>query len=249
MAAFSFELYRFARIGSFEKLSSCSFRKYFAMLNLLGCLLLSATSVFAVSQQTDQESPKTVDPVESLEPAIKAFHESLATGDTDEVAKQCQKILPQHDDVVALFGKEYEDVGDFADLASKFYELKVQVMILSNKERPKSVTKYEVFDQRKSGNKMYAKVLPLIPKETLVYRAISRDKSGGGGSGPYIYVNGRWIWFQGFDSVPEVKKDLAELVPRVQAEVTKLEMELEKLEAAKKAAPAAGSGKSTNECP
>ncbi|MCA9057525.1 MAG: hypothetical protein KDA85_03470 [Planctomycetaceae bacterium] len=176
-----------------------------------------------------KESPGTRDPRETLEPVIRSFHAAFSQSDRTVTLQAANAMLIRKEDIIALFGEEFADLGDLMELNREGYLLRIEIAMMKAPGKPlepgySEDTEYRLIDQRKEKQSMYRDVLPLIPPEVPVYRAVAR-----GGSGAYLYVNSRWIWFPGFHSVVAVRNDLKEILPQARAQVARMKEERQKL--------------------
>ena len=148
------------------------------------------------------ETKPAAEPKPSIDEAYRAWAKGLASTDADERLKTLKSMLPTKADVTFLFPDAVEKLWPLLDQNQK--RLEEHVDDLAREIGGEKISKIEVIDVRQhAAPKRFEALLSMVPKDLPICRLIVQRDKGGGGSGCYVYRDGRWFWFQGLESIPE----------------------------------------------
>jgi hypothetical protein len=149
------------------------------------------------------------DPKPTIEEAYRAWHKGLASRNKLEQEKTFKSMLAEQRDIDFLFPR----------YASKLWPIIEQTrkQSISNLDKfaqaftgAGGVTGIKVTNLRESEKKReeYADLFKMIPKDVPVCELLVSYERSSASHGAYIYVNGRWIWFQAIQTIPDLIKKL-----------------------------------------
>ena len=143
----------------------------------------------------------------SLIQFLKDIHEKFATGTDQETKQAVDAYMVKKSDVEILFPKHVHQIWSVLGPARERY-LKNHDKIAAEFKRKGVIKEIEVINVRLNDTSgLFQRVLPMIPKDVPVYRAIVRGDKGSGGSSSYLRIKGRWFWFGGLEVMPRFIKE------------------------------------------
>ncbi len=182
---------------------------------LLATLLIGLSPLTAAAEDAALELPKQEPTAESLEATVLYWEKGSTVDDADARAAVALSSMPSEEDAKALFP---EHAGKFAmlfELMRERMEDRMKSvpprMLQRMQKEAGEIVSVEASDVRDDDAKRFEKVLKMVPQDLPVYRVVSRTSGGGGGSSSCLFVNGRWVHFQGFESVPGMLAKLDEM--------------------------------------
>jgi hypothetical protein len=143
-----------------------------------------------------------------LQEVVLNFHKDMS-GDNDEVKlKALRALLPTRKDLEVLFPNHAEKL--WAKMEPALKEMEKHLPELTKElSGGGEIKKVDTIDMRlETGRRGFNKLFEIIPKDIPVYETIVRRESRTSGGAAYTRVNGRWIFFRGLDSVPDLLEKL-----------------------------------------
>ncbi len=167
------------------------------MLTLQLCgLLFSMTTIV--------EEPKI-----TIEDAYRGWFKGLASSSKLVQENTIKSMLPEQRDIEFLFPRYAGKLWPIMEQNRKAMVKSVDSLAQNIAGRG-AIINIKVIKVRENEEKKkdFEAILAILPKDIpLIDLAVSVEK-GGGASGTYLYVNGRWIWIQSLESLPELLKRL-----------------------------------------
>lgn len=167
------------------------------MLVFQVCCLLFSISAFV-------EEPKM-----TIEEAYRGWFKGLASPSKLTQENTLKSMLPEQRDIELLFPRYKGKLWPIFELNRKAM-LKNAENVVQNIAGRGAIINIKVINVRENEDKKrdFEAILAILPKDIpLIDLAVSVEK-GGGASGTYLYVNGRWIWIHSLQSLPELLKRL-----------------------------------------
>jgi hypothetical protein len=165
------------------------------VLQLCGLMFAMTTTV---------EEPKT-----TIEEAYRGWFKGLASPSKLTQESTVKTMLPEQRDIDLLFPRY---VGKLWPIMEQNRKAMVQKTdsVAQNIAGRGAIVSIKVIKIRENEDKKkeFEAILAILPKDIpLIDLAVTVEK-GGGASGTYLYVNGRWIWIHSLQSLPELLKRL-----------------------------------------
>ncbi|MCJ8331459.1 MAG: hypothetical protein HRT89_05040 [Lentisphaeria bacterium] len=167
------------------------------MKSIIICVCLLAISNLAA------EENKAKDYAKSLSNRLKEFHKEMGDKSIDVQKKALQDILPRKADLKILFPKDADML--WKKLEAHYKNLIKHIDKVAAELTGREWTKIRAIDVRENDvSERYGEVLKLIPKNIPVFRVVKKSKKGSAGSSSYLFLDERWIHFQGLEVIPEI---------------------------------------------
>ena len=167
------------------------------------------------------ELPKQAPTPESLRQTKAHWEQDMFSADPAERIAVIDEMYPSRKDVEVLFPEQAAKLARLVELVK--IRMKKRIESVPDKElqeergKRTKILGIETFNVRKDDpSRRFATVLKVIPPEVPVYRIIVSYEKGGAGSSSYLFVNGRWVHFQGLESIPEILPKLDEMLKQAE---------------------------------
>ncbi|HTT84842.1 MAG TPA: hypothetical protein VMF67_15305, partial [Rhizomicrobium sp.] len=169
-----------------------AFRRFRSFALLAPCLAMAA-------QADEAKKPPT------LEDAYRAFHAGMASAKKEEQIKALKAILPTRKDIEVLFSKHADIVWKDEQAQQKLLREHYADVAreVTRKGAIKRIVKHDVRAE-KDPSTGYKRVLAMIPRDIPIYTIDVFKEQASGGTGAFLLVNGRWIFFKGIEAMPEI---------------------------------------------
>lgn len=157
---------------------------------------------------------------EALRNAIVTRQKNMLSGDAKVRLATVDAMWPNAKDLSTLFPEHAEKLGRVLDAVKSRMKKRLEITTIEELARQREaygvIRSVKTIDFRTDdSSRRHEKVLKIIPKNVPVHRVVIAFKKRTAGSSTYIYLNGRWIHFQGFTDIPEVLPKLDELLKRI----------------------------------
>ncbi len=149
---------------------------------------------------------------ESLKRALRAFYAGMAAKTEKKRRAALDALLPRRNDLETLFPGRGERLWTM--MSPGLDDLRGRTAEIA-RDFSGRVVSIEVIDVRRE--KTYGRprsALAMIPEDIPVYRAVTRrGRVRASGSSSYLFVNGRWIFIQDLEAIPQILDELREKTP------------------------------------
>ena len=168
------------------------------------------------SLQAANDVAKPANPEAELRHSLDNFYTAMLSGNDKRAKSAIARFFVDQKHVESLFPKDSKPIWKVLAQARERFLANAGQIAAGQKKLGKP-TKIKVIDLRSVKERQaYGRVLSMIPKNVPVYRIVETyaNGNGGGGSSAYIKVNGEWVWFPGFMSIPELLEGKLEPVEK-----------------------------------
>lgn len=140
---------------------------------------------------------------DSLVEALKRYYRGMASETPEEQVAAMNNMFPERADFSVLFPGQAEKVWRFMTPALVNLVKNTPEMARAS-SRIGEVHSIELIDVRKNDTTVQARAaLALIPEDVPAFLAVTVRQNGSSWTGPFLFVNGRWIRIPGFENIPQ----------------------------------------------
>lgn len=166
---------------------------------------------FARAEQLSIHEPVT-DKEKGLAEFVRQLYRDLASDDEEHRGKTLRRVMAKETDFKVLFGDDAELLWSHA--GEKIEAVIEKAPLIKGRTRrfgyhlDNIITKIELVDLRE--NEKYDKLIAMIPADIAVYKVVTHRKKEkpDAVSGPYLFLEGRWVWMWNVEQMPKVLKRL-----------------------------------------
>ncbi|HMO36322.1 MAG TPA: hypothetical protein PKA06_09785 [Gemmatales bacterium] len=155
------------------------------------------------------DSKKTEEPQPGIEDTYRSWVRELLTNNKLQQEKTIKSMLPDQRDIEYLFPRYASRLWPIIENSRKQTVSNADKLVQAFAKAGR-VTNIKVVNIRENEKKqeVFAEVLKILPKEVPICDLVVGFEKSSTVSGTYLFVHGRWIWFQALETLPPVLKQL-----------------------------------------